>query len=58
MSNELEALASQDPALPRLQPYEGANAHTPYLETQDAKLHRKVCGSLEEAIKRTGLKMG
>lgn len=58
MSNELEALASQDPALSRLQAYEGANAHTPYLESQDTKLHRKLCPSLEEAIRRSGLKSG
>ena len=58
MNTPLEALAKQDPALGELQPFAGANAQIPYLESVDTKLHRKLCGSLEEAIKRSGLKDG
>ena len=39
-------------------PFAGANAATPYLAQPDAKLHRKLCRSLEEAVKRSGLKDG
>ncbi|HXJ36893.1 MAG TPA: citrate lyase subunit alpha [Candidatus Eisenbacteria bacterium] len=54
----LVRLKTQDPALGPLRPFAGANASTPYLESQDTKLHRKLCGSLEEAIRRSGLENG
>lgn len=38
--------------------FAGAYAHTPYLADSRLKLHRKVCGSIEEAIKRSGLRDG
>jgi citrate lyase subunit alpha/citrate CoA-transferase len=38
--------------------FSGANASTPYLADPAMKLHRKLCVSLEEAIKRSGLKDG
>ena len=38
--------------------FSGSNAHTPWLADTETKLHRKLCGSLEEAIKRSGLKDG
>ena len=38
--------------------FAGANASTPYLADPAMKLHRKLCVSLEEAIKRSGLKDG
>src|ERR1700687_689478 len=38
--------------------FAGANAQTPYLANPETKLHRKLCGSLEEAIKRSGLQDG
>jgi len=45
-------------AIPQIPEFAGANAHTPYLADPTTKLHRKRCGSLEEAIKRSGLKDG
>ena len=45
-------------ATPEIPEFAGANAHTPYLADPAMKLHRKLCGSLEEAIKRSGLKDG
>jgi citrate lyase subunit alpha/citrate CoA-transferase len=45
-------------AVPQSPEFAGANAHTPYLADPAMKLHRKLCGSLEEAIKRSGLKDG
>src|SRR5271165_6203874 len=45
-------------AKPQISEFAGANAHTPYLADPDKKLHRKLCGSLEEAIKRSGLTDG
>jgi citrate lyase subunit alpha/citrate CoA-transferase len=45
-------------AIPQIPEFAGANAHTPYLGDPSRKLHRKLCGSLEEAIKRSGLKDG
>lgn len=41
-----------------LRPFEGWSATTPYLTDEDAKLHRKVVGSLREAIIRAGLSDG
>jgi citrate lyase subunit alpha/citrate CoA-transferase len=58
MTTAIERLATQDSSLPKLQPFAGANAETPYLAAAGTKLHRKLCGSLEEAIRRTGLKDG
>jgi len=45
-------------AFPELSNFAGANAQTPYLADAATKLHRKLCGSLEEAIQRSGLKDG
>ncbi|HUK07218.1 MAG TPA: citrate lyase subunit alpha [Stellaceae bacterium] len=58
MSSAVERLRTQDPTLGQLQLFAGANAETPYLANLDTKLHRKLCGSLEEAIQRSGLKDG
>lgn len=52
----LEGRAGPDAALARLPQFAGANANTPYLANPETRLHRKRCGSLEEAIKRSGLK--
>jgi citrate lyase subunit alpha / citrate CoA-transferase len=57
-NNALKALVTQDAAFGTLQPFAGANANTPLLENVETKLHRKICGSLEEAIQRSGLKDG
>jgi citrate lyase subunit alpha/citrate CoA-transferase len=58
MNTVLKTLAAQDASLAKLQPFAGVNANTPYLSAVDTKLHRKLCGSLEEAIQRSGLKDG
>ncbi|WP_342627127.1 citrate lyase subunit alpha [Nguyenibacter vanlangensis] len=54
----IEALAVQIPDGPAFREYAGATAVTPYLDDSEQKLHRKICGSLEDAIKRSGLKDG
>src|SRR5271165_2844415 len=58
MNTLLEQLSKEDPQLSQLRPFAGANAETPFLANPETKLHRKLCGSLEEAIKRSGLKDG
>jgi citrate lyase subunit alpha / citrate CoA-transferase len=58
MTDTIERLATQDSALAKLRSFAGANAETPFLANLDTKLHRKLCGSLEEAIRRSGLKDG
>ncbi|MGY4368495.1 citrate lyase alpha subunit [Bradyrhizobium sp. LB1.3] len=58
MNTASKNLATQDASLAKLAPFAGANAQTPYLSTLDTKLHRKLCGSLEESIQRSGLKDG
>jgi citrate lyase subunit alpha/citrate CoA-transferase len=58
MSALLEQLSKEDPDLSRLEPFTRAEAHAPYLANLETKLHRKLCGSLEDAIKRSGLKDG
>ncbi|HUO09399.1 MAG TPA: citrate lyase subunit alpha [Phycisphaerae bacterium] len=58
MNNVLEQLSKQDARLGQFPPYTGANAGAPYLATLETKLHRKLCKSLEEAVKRSGLKDG
>lgn len=58
MSDFLEELARQDSQLGELKPFAGADAQTPYLADIKTKLQRKICGSLEDAIKRSGLKDG
>ncbi len=58
MNSALKELQAQEPALGQLRPFAGANAETPFLATVETKLHRKLCRSLEEAIKRSGLKDG
>jgi len=58
MNNFLTQLPRQDAELGQLRPFAGANAQTPYLANSETKFHRKLCGSLEEAIKRSGLQDG
>jgi len=58
MNPLLEELSRQDARLGHLRPFAGTNAHAPYLANSEIKLHRKLCGSLEEAIKRSGLQDG
>ncbi|MGY0569830.1 citrate lyase subunit alpha [Bradyrhizobium sp. RDM12] len=58
MTTAIACLAAQESALPKLQPFTGANAQTPFLATKETKWHRKICRSLEEAIQRSGLQDG
>ncbi len=39
-----------------LQPYQGVTANSPWLASETEKRRRKICDSLEEAIRRSGLK--
>ncbi|EDW2113084.1 citrate lyase subunit alpha, partial [Salmonella enterica subsp. enterica serovar Minnesota] len=41
-----------------LQPYQGVTANSPWLACETEKRRRKICDSLEEAIRRSGLKNG
>jgi len=58
MNTVIEEPARQNLQLSRLPEFAGAYAQTPYLADSERKLHRKRCGSLEEAINRSGLKDG
>lgn len=58
MSDSLKAIAEQNPKLGPLRPFRSADEMTPYLTTPATKLHRKMCASLEDAIKRSGLTSG
>src|SRR5271166_361407 len=58
MAELVKELASQFPDLRKLESFARAMAHTPYLADPEAKLHRKLCVSLEDAIKRSGLRDG
>jgi citrate lyase subunit alpha/citrate CoA-transferase len=58
MTGPLEDLARQVPQLRKLEAFAGATAHTPHLADPEARLHRKLCGSLEEAVRRSGLRDG
>lgn len=58
MSHLTEMLHSQYPGMKHLVAFDGAHRTTPYLSDPDARLHRKLCDSLEQAIARSGLKDG
>jgi citrate lyase subunit alpha/citrate CoA-transferase len=58
MNTLIEKVAEEESLLGKLQPFAGAYAETPYLADPEKKLHRKLCGSLEEAIKRSALQDG
>jgi citrate lyase subunit alpha/citrate CoA-transferase len=58
MSTVIEPPSKQESPIDGLRQFSGAYAQTPYLADPEAKLHRKLCGSLEEAIKRSGLQNG
>ncbi|MEG9436020.1 citrate lyase subunit alpha [Edaphobacter sp. HDX4] len=58
MNTLLEKLSGEN-AVTRATPiFAGAYTHTPYLADPELKVHRKLCPSLAEAIKRSGLKNG
>jgi len=58
MTKPLEALAAQFPHLRELHAFTGANTTTPYLADADQRVNRKICPSLEDAVRRSGLKDG
>ena len=58
MAELVEELARQVPDLCKLEPFAGATAHTPNLADPEVKLHRKLCGSLQEAIEKSDLRDG
>ena len=58
MNTLIEDSSKQDSGTGGLPRFSGSNAHTPWLADSETKLHRKLCGSLEEAVKRSGLEDG
>ncbi|KAA8999026.1 citrate lyase subunit alpha [Affinibrenneria salicis] len=58
MSYLTETLHTQYRHLQHLKPFDGAHRTTPYLSDPQAKLQRKLCDSLEQAIERSGLQDG
>ncbi|WJV64268.1 citrate lyase subunit alpha [Pectobacteriaceae bacterium CE70] len=58
MSNFIEALQKQYPEKNHLEPFVSANHHTPWLNDITQKHERKLCASLEDAIRKSGLKDG
>jgi len=58
MTKPLEALAAQFPHLRELHAFTGADTTTPYLADADQRVNRKICPSLEDAVRRSGLKDG
>lgn len=58
MNSAIHQLQTQNPTLGQLRPFAGVDAETPYLASPETKLHRKLCGSLEEAVQRSGLENG
>lgn len=58
MTKKIETLTSQYPELSALTPFTGANATTPYLADIKQKHERKLSPSIEDVIKKCGLKDG
>lgn len=61
MADIIKEFEQHDPALQGLQAYAGAATHLPEvadLADENTKRHRKLCQSLEEAVKRSGLRDG
>ncbi|OWY39689.1 citrate lyase subunit alpha [Xenophilus sp. AP218F] len=54
----IQQLSAQFPQLGELRPFAGANAAAPHLADPRLKRERKLCASLEEAIRRAGLRDG
>lgn len=56
---ETVAMLNQQYVMPEgLEPYAGVTAKSPWLASESEKRQRKVCASLEEAIRRSGLQNG
>ncbi|SQI43233.1 Citrate lyase alpha chain [Leminorella richardii] len=58
MKETVEMLNQQYVMPEGLQPYSGIAVKSPWLANESEKRHRKVCDSLEDAIRRSGLKDG
>ncbi|WP_392565502.1 citrate lyase subunit alpha [Utexia brackfieldae] len=58
MNNNIDILTAQYPELISLTPFTGANTTTPYLADIKQKHERKLCQSIEEAIRQCGLRDG
>jgi len=58
MSTVSEPRPKQDSQLSAPAQFSGVYARTSYLADPETKLHRKMCGSLDEAIERSGLRDG
>jgi len=58
MTKNIDILAAQYPQLKGLIPFTGANTTTPYLANFEQKHERKLCQSIEDAIKKCGLTDG
>ncbi len=58
MTDIVAELGKQDPALAKLKAFAGVSANLPNLANDETKLHHKVCSSLEEAVRRSGLRDG
>ena len=56
--NQTELLHMNFPHLRGLKPFDTAHSATPWLADADAKHSRKLCASVEEAVKRCGLQDG
>jgi citrate lyase subunit alpha/citrate CoA-transferase len=56
---ETVAMLNQQYVMPEgLAPYAGVTAQSPWLASESEKRQRKICASLEEAIRRSGLQNG
>jgi citrate lyase subunit alpha/citrate CoA-transferase len=58
MNNQTEALHGAFPHLRHLTSFDGEHAATPWLDDAEAKINRKLCQTLEDAVQRAGLQDG
>lgn len=58
MTKIIDSIAEQYPQITGLTAFSGANTTTPYLADTEQKYQRKMCESIEDAIKKVGLKDG
>lgn len=56
--NQTELLHVQFPHLRDLVPFDTAHTATPWLADDECKHNRKLCASLEEAVRKSGLRDG
>ncbi|MDR3437794.1 citrate lyase subunit alpha [Telmatospirillum sp.] len=58
MNHFANSRLDQEPAIAHLEKFQGYAEHTPYLKDTELKHSRKICQSLEDAIRASGLKDG